>query len=179
VLEAAASSSGTTGARPWLPRFSRRVFKNPGVLGFGVSRIIAQSRAAAEVLAAMIDKTVQQEWTKAVEGLIEEASAWSHAKNWVTHTRRLVLTEDKIGTYEVPELTVEAPGGRLILEPIARWSSPGEGRVDVLAWPSLNRLMLVRMNGAWVLLTEAGVRWPQAWSEQTFAYLVAELNAAA
>lgn len=124
-----------------------------------------------------IDTNAQRQWTKAVATVIEQAQGWASKRNWRAKVQSVQLTEDKLGTYEVPLLTVEAKDGRLILEPVARWSSPGEGRIDVYSWPSLNRLMLIRKNGSWVLLTEAGVPWPQAWNETTFGELAAALNA--
>jgi len=99
---------------------------------------------------------------------MEEVQRWARTRNWCVAVKRITLSEDGLGTYDVPLLTVETGDGRLIVEPVARWTSPGEGRIDVYSWPALNRLMLIRKAGGWVLLTEAGVPWPQAWNEATF-----------
>lgn len=118
-------------------------------------------------------------WTEAVNSVVDHARDWARQHGWHAKVETTTLTEDRLGTYQVPLLIVEAPDGRIVIEPIARWSSPGEGRIDVYSWPSLNRLMLVRKGDNWVLLTEAGVRWPQTWNLATFLDLASNLNAAA
>lgn len=121
-----------------------------------------------------------QRWTEAVQNVVAQVKAWAEQQGWTAMVHPLTLTEDRLGSYQVSMLTVEGPAGRLVVEPVARWAAPGEGRVDVYSWPSLNRLMLIRSgSGAWTLMTEAGVRWPQPWGQATFYDLAASLNAAA
>jgi hypothetical protein len=126
-----------------------------------------------------IDVDELRRWTQAVDAVVARVQDWAKQHGWTMNVQRISLTEDKLGTYEVPLATIETDHGRIVLEPIARWSSPGEGRIDLYSWPSLNRLMLIRKGGDWTLLTEAGVRWPQVWSQATFSELAANLNAAA
>lgn len=128
---------------------------------------------------SQIDSQELQRWTDAVNSVVDRAREWAAKPGWQASVQKIALTEDGLGTYEVPVLTVKAAAGKIVLEPIARWSSPGDGRIDVYSWPSLNRLMLVRKGADWVLLTESGVPWPQTWGEGTFIGLAASLNAAA
>ena len=118
-------------------------------------------------------------WTEAVRTLMGQAEEWAKKQGWRAVAQPIQLTEEGLGSYEVPLLTIETPSGKIVLEPVAMRASPGEGRVDVYAWPSLNRLMLVRNHETWELLTEAGVRWPQPWEPATLSYLASNLNAAA
>jgi len=63
------------------------------------------------------------------------------------------------------------------LEPIARGTVGAQGRVDLYAWPSLFRVMLLHKPRGkdrpleWVVRTESGLDWPQAWSRETFLTL--------
>jgi len=82
------------------------------------------------------------------------------------------LAEEIVGgAYRVPVVTIHALQGRLILEPIARGTMGAQGRVDLYAWPSLFRVMLLRRDGGWVARTESGIDWPQAWDRETFLTL--------
>jgi hypothetical protein len=47
------------------------------------------------------------------------------------------------------------------------------GRVDLYAWPTLFRVMLLRspQDETWAIRTDSGLRWPNPWSEETFAQL--------
>jgi hypothetical protein len=126
-----------------------------------------------------LDLNELQGWKDAVNAVVTAAQTWAKQRGWRTEIAPIQLTEDRLGTYEVPLLTVETPQGKMVLEPIARWTSPGDGRIDVLGWPSLNRLTLVRQGNDWVLETEGGMRWPQPWNPATFADLAGNLNRAA
>lgn len=126
-----------------------------------------------------IDVAEANRWVASVQAVVDQAHSWAQANGWQASEKAVTLTEDGIGTYVVPVLTVDTPMGKVVVEPIARWSSPGEGRIDVYGWPSLNRLMLIRRKGGWSLLTEAGMEWRQPWNQQTFLDLASNLNAAA
>jgi hypothetical protein len=49
------------------------------------------------------------------------------------------------------------------------------GRIDVHAYPSLARMLLLRDPGAatnpWVVRTSDDVDWPQPWGEETFVQI--------
>lgn len=83
--------------------------------------------------------------------------------------------EGGIGTYSVPVLTVKTTTGTLTLEPIAYETPGSDGRVDIYAYPSLSRMLLLRRAGSeqteWTLRTNDGLNWPEAWSEQVFAHI--------
>ena len=64
----------------------------------------------------------------------------------------------------------------MYVEPVARDVVKADGRVDLYAFPSMNRMMLVRVGGKWVLKTDSGVKWPEPWGEQTFARLTELLS---
>ena len=100
------------------------------------------------------------------------AGAWSARSRSGRRTWSVART-----AYRVPVVTIHAPQGRLILEPIARGTLGAQGRVDLHAWPSLFRVMLLhRPRGKdrpleWVVRTESGLDWPQLWNRETFLTL--------
>jgi hypothetical protein len=126
-----------------------------------------------------IDVAERQRWQEAVGNVMDAVRAWARAAKWDVTEETVERSEERLGTYAVPVLTVYSEAGRLIIEPVARWTSPGEGRIDVYSWPSMNRLLLTRLEGDWELMLENGVRWPNPWSRETFLDLAKALNVAA
>lgn len=64
-------------------------------------------------------------WERHTAVLADEVQAWVEqegtARGWRVEREVKELAEDVVGgTYHVPVLTIHAPQGRLILEPIAR-----------------------------------------------------------
>jgi hypothetical protein len=120
-----------------------------------------------------------ESWLSLVNDLTREVESWAAARHWAVHRDQKTIRESRLGEYIVPVLSVMAPAGRVQVDPVARYVAGGDGRIDLLAWPSLTRMLLIRSGGRWVLKTDSGVEWPEGWNQQTFARLVELLNAAA
>ncbi len=113
--------------------------------------------------------------------LADEVQAWAGqeaARGWRVEREEKELAEEVVGgAYRVPVVTIIAPQGRLVLEPIARGTVGAQGRVDLYAWPSLFRVMLLHKPRGkdkpieWVVRTDSGLDWPQPWSRETFLAL--------
>lgn len=114
----------------------------------------------------------REHWMRDVRCLVNQAEAWSSAQSWSSLVEDVQLTEEAIGAYVVPVLTIQVGVGRLILEPIACRIPEAHGRVDFYAYPSLSRVLLLREFGPvqaeWTICTTDGLEWPASWSEQTF-----------
>lgn len=121
-------------------------------------------------------------WERDTAALADEVQAWAEqqgaARGWRVERAETELAEEVVGgAYRVPVLTLYAPQGRLLLEPIARGTVGAQGRVDLYAWPSLFRVMLLHKPRGkdrpleWVVRTESGLDWPQPWSQETFLTL--------
>ena len=112
----------------------------------------------------------KDDWTLDVNGLADDVQAWAGEQGWAVGREDTELSEAVVGgAYHVPGLTMDAPEGRLILEPVARSVVGAAGRVDLYAWPSHYRVMLLRQaEGGWVVRTELGLDWPQPWGRETF-----------
>jgi len=83
---------------------------------------------------------------------------------------------DATGPYAVPCLMIQTPQLRLHVDPIGYDIVGADGRVDILAWPSLNRMLLLRRGGEWKLYTDSRVKWPEPWGERAFEGLVEALS---
>lgn len=121
-------------------------------------------------------------WERNTSLLAEEVQTWAEqeaaARGWRVEREEKELAEEVVGgAYHVPVVTIYAPQGRLVLEPIARGVLGAQGRVDLYAWPSLFRVMLLHKPRGkdaglkWVVRTESGVDWPLPWGRETFLTL--------
>src|SRR4051794_36252396 len=94
-------------------------------------------------------------WRHAVTTLKEQVQAWAQARGWEVSERSQSVTDDSIGEYEVPILEVDTPKGRVVLEPIGRDILGVNGRVDLYAWPTHYRIMLLRTGeDQWTVRTD-------------------------
>lgn len=114
--------------------------------------------------------------------LADEVQTWAEQeaaeRNWRVTREQKELAEEVVGgVYHVPVVTIHALQGRLVLEPIARGVLGAQGRVDLYAWPSLFRVMLLHKPRGkdkpmkWVVRTDSGLDWPQPWNRETFLTL--------
>ena len=124
----------------------------------------------------------RDDWERHTALLADEVQAWARqeesARGWRVEREEKELAEEVVGGwYHVPVLTIHAPQGNLILEPIARGTVGAQGRVDLYAWPSMFRVMLLHKPRGkdrpleWGVRTESGLDWPQPWSRETFLVL--------
>jgi hypothetical protein len=72
----------------------------------------------------------------AVEQVISEAETWATEQHWWVHRGPKTITEDRIGSYEVPALLIQAPAGRFVIGPIARDIIGASGEIDFCIFPS-------------------------------------------
>jgi hypothetical protein len=119
---------------------------------------------------------LREQWVEQVTTLVRQAEEWAiaakDAHGWTVERETQEIEEEVVGgAYTVPGLRLNAGGDELRLEPIARGVLHADGRVDLYAWPSLFRVMLLRKNDKWVVRTESGLDWPQVWNQETFLTL--------
>jgi len=120
-----------------------------------------------------------KDWVSVVEQLAHQVESWCQQRNWAVSISERRISESAYGEYAVPELMIRSPSGTVYLEPVARDVAGARGRVDLLAWPSLTRMMLIRRGKDWVLQTDSGIDWPEPWGPQAFEKIVGLINAAA
>ena len=121
----------------------------------------------------------REAWVESVESLCKKIVGWSKEQHWSVHEDRKQVTESRLGTYELPALMIQAPSGRIHVDPVGRDIVGADGRVDVFSWPTLHRMLLVRDNGGWQLQTDSSIDWPRRWGKRAFVELVEILTRAA
>lgn len=116
-----------------------------------------------------------QEWVALVQSLAKQIQGWSQSQQWKVEEGQKTIHEDMLGVYTVPELRITASGGILHLNPIALHVAGGDGRVDLEAFPTLNRVKLVRSHNQWTIMTDSNVPLRDPWNQETFVRLAADL----
>lgn len=116
-------------------------------------------------------------WINEIEGLLSDIESWAKGENWLTARQDKELREEDLGPYVTTELKISSPKGILLVEPVARFVVGAEGRVDLSAWPSLNRVRILRDGTTWKVRTDSGVDWPHPWCRETFLELADGLTA--
>lgn len=115
---------------------------------------------------------MRQDWLQAVDQRIHEVQEWAHAAGWKVTRSVKDMIEASTGPYSVPTLEIDTGDGTVTFEPIGRDVIGATGRIDLSAWPSLYRVMLVRrQDGSWVVRTDSGINWPHPWGSETFIEL--------
>lgn len=120
---------------------------------------------------------IRGEWVRSVEALADQVLEWVRLKpEWQADSENTDRSEEPLGTYSVPVVTIHAPNGRLILEPVAR-NFPGRGIVEFYAWPTLFRVRLLR--GAedtdWQVRVDSGFTLHEEWNRDNFVRLANDL----
>ena len=122
--------------------------------------------------------SVREDWTLALTSLQRELTEWSEAEGWQVEAAAKSLTEAATGSYMAPELDIITPGGeRLRVEVKGRGPVKASGRVQISAWPTLFRVVLLHKPGrdGWVIRTDSGISLHQPWSRETFITLANDL----
>ena len=131
-------------------------------------------------MAKKIDwKKTREDWQALVEDLMREIAKWAREEGWKVHTEQKRLNEENLGQYAVQDLSIQLPPeGRILVEVVGRNTVGAEGRIDISAFPALNRMLLVRTGNHWKVRTDSGIDWPLPWEKKTFIDLAKVLAAA-
>jgi hypothetical protein len=119
-------------------------------------------------------------WQHKVTKLTDDIKSWARQEQWPVREQQQVVSGDGVPPYPVTILRLELPEGEVILEPVSMNVPGWHGRIDLYAWPSLNRVRLLASNGdaaEWVVYTESNVKYGKPWSRDTFIELARELAA--
>ena len=116
----------------------------------------------------------RDEWIAAVEQVVSDAEAWATEQHWFVHRGPKTITEPALGSYEVPTLLIQAPAGRFVIDPIARFVIGALGEIDFCVHPSYYYVMIVRTESGWQVETNPRATG-RPWSKQTFFEVVSEL----
>lgn len=130
------------------------------------------------MLPKKVDTALREQWLESLKLLAGKVSTWAtQEEGWrIESTDTLTVSEDLLGTYDVPVLTIHTPEGQLILEPIAR-NFPGSGIVELYAWPSLFRVRLLQdqPGDEWEARIDSWYILPQKWNRESFVQIARSL----
>jgi hypothetical protein len=119
-------------------------------------------------------EALRDEWVAAVEQIISDAETWATEQKWFVHRGPKMITEDPLGSYEVPTLLIQAPAGRFVLEPMGRFVIGAMGKIEFCVFPSYYYVMLIRTDAGWQFETNPRTV-SRPWSKQTFFEVASEL----
>ncbi len=122
-------------------------------------------------------KQRRDQWVERVAHLVDEISDWAQKEGWTVRRDRKEITEPLLGTYEVPVLAIGLPDGELQVQPIGLCIVGAEGRVDLEAFPTLNRVKLVGRGDDWEIITDSNVPLRISWEPKNFIQLARDLVA--
>ncbi|MBM4032425.1 MAG: hypothetical protein FJ291_11640 [Planctomycetes bacterium] len=118
-------------------------------------------------------------WLAVVDKLMSDIERWAKEKEWLAaRLEPKLVTERSAGTYSVSDLRIRTNSGVLDVAVVGREISGAEGRVDLVAFPTMDRFMLIRTRGRWVVETDLGFPWPKKWGKATFLELARMLTRA-
>lgn len=123
------------------------------------------------------------DWTDSVNTLFQQVQQWimEDRPEWQIELTTADVTEESLGRYDIPVMEIDTRSGRVILEPIGLDVFGARGRVDLYAWPSHYRVMLLRSsdpNEDWTIRTESGINWPNPWGKDSFVAIAEQLSGA-
>jgi hypothetical protein len=119
---------------------------------------------------------VRDEWIAEVHRVIAEAETWSEERGWGTLRDHRTITEDPIGSYQVPVLLIHTPKGRLLLSPQARYVFGGNGLIDVMLYPSFDvQNCLVKVEDGWRIAAIGNPELGERWSKESFVRVVNQM----
>jgi hypothetical protein len=119
----------------------------------------------------------RRQWVARVETLIDQISQWATAEGWAIARTERSVNERSLGQYQVPLLRVRLPSGELHFIPVGLNVIGAEGRVDIEAFPALNRVKLIGHDHQWEIYTDSNIPLRQPWNRETFARLAQDLLA--
>jgi hypothetical protein len=119
----------------------------------------------------------RREWTTRVETFVNEVEAWAKAQGWATSRSVRNVSERQLGDYSVPVLRVRLPTGEVHVIPVALNVVGADGRIDIEAFPALNRVKLIGQKGQWQIYTDSNVPLRRPWDAQAFYQLAQDLTA--
>jgi hypothetical protein len=119
----------------------------------------------------------RRQWLARIETVINQIETWAIAQGWATARSDRSIEERPLGTYTVPVLRVRLPSGEVHVIPVALQIINADGRIDIEAFPSLNRVKLIGRGDRWEIYTDSNVPLRQPWNAETFAQLARDLTA--
>lgn len=117
----------------------------------------------------------REDWIARVSALADQVSKWAVTENWAVDRREKTITERLLGTYVLPELSIELASGEILFVPVGLHVVGGNGRVNLEAIPTLARVKLIGTEDGWELYADTNVPLRMEWNQQNFVRLARDL----
>jgi hypothetical protein len=117
-----------------------------------------------------------EKWDVIASNLLEDIRKWSIENGWEVSDRNSfegMHTLDEEGFKA--DLWVHTPAGTVCLDVLRGGVAGAEGRIDLMDYPTLRRVMLVSKGAGMRIRTDSGIDWPNSWSKETYYDLVNRL----
>jgi hypothetical protein len=115
----------------------------------------------------------RDDWMIRVLALVDQVSKWSKAEGWKVERHEKTITEEPLGAYQLPELSVQLAGGEILLVPVGLVG--GDGRVYLEAIPTLARVKLIGVKDGWAIFADTNVPLRINWNRRNFVTLAQDL----
>lgn len=126
---------------------------------------------------SLAEEQRRREWVEHIAQVIQQAEGWAAARDWATARTERTLNERGLGQYTVPLLRIRLPLGEVHVIPVARNIIGADGRIDMEAFPTTDRVKLIRRGRDWEIYSDSNARLPAAWNAETFARIAQDLVA--
>lgn len=120
----------------------------------------------------------RKNWVALLGELADQVESWATSMNWPVARQEKLIEERAIGSYAADVVHIKTPQGILIVEPVAREIMRGDGRVDMYAFPTLRRVVIVREGDKWTFYSDSSVRLSKSWKKDNFINLAKDLTSA-
>lgn len=134
---------------------------------------MAKTNADPELPARL--KQRREDWIARVLALADQVTRWSAGEKWSVERHEKTITEDLLGTYALPELSIRLKQGEILLVPVGLHVVGGNGRVDLEAIPTLARVKLIGIDHGWELYADTNVPLRRKWNRKNFIQLAQDL----
>lgn len=122
---------------------------------------------------------LRRNWLRLVETTLSTIQRWADERGWAAaRLEEREVRDSVLGIYPVRDLRVKTTTGILDVEVVARDVVGADGRIDFRAFPTMDRMLLIRTGGKWVVKTDSGIDWPRKWGKKTFIELAETLTKA-
>src|SRR5437660_29313 len=103
-------------------------------------------------------------WVSNVRSLLSEIAYWAEIEKWPVQAPKKTIQENG-GTYKTGQLYIKTPQGWVFVEPIAeKVCGDAKGRVDMYAYPTMHRALLVWDGRKWHVRADPGIRPHRVWN---------------
>ena len=119
---------------------------------------------------------LKAEWLRELDSLFGDIASWCESRKWWVHRDHKTIDCDAFGPYDAPVLMIQSPQGRFMVDPVGHDIVGAEGRVEIQAWPTFDRMVLIRNNGRWRIHPDLDFDRPRRWSRDGFFDAVRELK---